>query len=316
MKLKKLIFLLIPLVAGFFYLSAAQAAPPVFYKKKVQIVPLQNAPGWIGTYNPGALVVQLLQKKLQARENVVLARLVNTPGEKPEASSGSNGLTAVKSPAQIIISGQIIKFRPALPVGLESTKTEKRLARSAEVQIEIQLFQGQTKRLIHSFVLSEKSTDGERPLGYSQSSLHPGSPDFRKSYMGKALIRITDRIMPVLGEHLDQMPLDGQVIVLEEKEERMIINVGWRSGVEVRDDFVVYGVDVNYPDPLYHEDIGDRLNKLGVVRVIRVHEGFSEAAILAGGDFVPGNLVRSKESKPLPKFARDNRQSASTIRSP
>ena len=65
---------------------------------------------------------------------------------------------------------------------------------------------------------------------------------------------------------------------------------------------------MNFPDPLYKEDIGDRLTKLGMVRVINVQEGFSEAVIMAGGDFVKGNLVRSKKSKPLPKISKNGRQ--------
>ena len=125
--------------------------------------------------------------------------------------------------------------------------------------------------------------------------------------MGRALIDVTDRMVPALEEYMNQIPLDGQVIAVEKEEERMIINVGRKSGVEVRDEFIVYSVDVNFPDPLYNEDIGDRLTQLGVVRVISVQEGFSEAVIMAGGDFVKGNLVRSKRSKPLTKVHKKGR---------
>ena len=62
----------------------------------------------------------------------------------------------------------------------------------------------------------------------------------------------------------------------------MIINLRQKSGVEVRDEFTVYSVEVNFLDSLYKEDIGDRLIKLGVVRVITVQEGFSEAVIMPG----------------------------------
>ena len=182
------------------------------------------------------------------------------------------------------------------------------MSRSAEVQVEVKIFQGQTKRLVAEFVLSENSKEGKFPLGYSQGSLNLGSPDFRKTFMGRALSRVTARIMPAITDYLDQVPLDGQVIAVGKEEEQMIINVGQRSGVEIRDEFVVYSVDVNFSDPLYNEDIGDRLTQLGVVRVINVQEGFSEAVIMAGGDFVKGNLVRSKKSKPLPKILKNARK--------
>ena len=280
-------------------------AASIPYKKKVLVQPLLNPPGWIGTYNPGALISGLLKKKLLEQENVTLVRFIDQV--LPE-SKDKKGNTVSSSSAQIIISGKIVEYRPALPINLESTKTEKRMSRSAKVQIEYKIFQGQTKRLVTEFSVSEESDAGEFPLGYSQSSLNLASPDFYKTFMGRALSRATDKIMPAIVDYLDQVPLDGQVIAVENEEEQMIINVGQKSGVEIRDEFVVYSVDVNYPDPLYNEDIGDRLTKLGVVRVINVQEGFSEAVIMAGGDFVKGNLVRSKKSKPLSRVLKNSRK--------
>jgi len=301
------------------------SAAAILYKKKVQVQPFQNPPGWVGTYKPGTLVSELLKQKLLQQENVILVRFMDqephgTKDKKGDLVNSKNpvlgGTAGKSSPAQIIISGKIVKYRPALPVHLESTKSEKRMSRSAEVQIEFKVFQGQTKRFITGFILSEKSRNGEFPLGYSQSSLNLGSPDFRKTFMGRALSQITDRIMPTIVDYLDRVPLDGQVIAVEKAEEQMIINLGQKSGVEIRDEFVVYSVDVNFPDPLYKEDIGDRLTKLGVVRVINVHEGFSEAVIMAGGDFVKGNLVRSKKSKPLPKILKNAKKSVPSSISP
>ena len=291
--------------------NASAASIP--YKKKVQVQPFQNPPGWIGTYNPGTLVSNLLKQKLLHQENVTLVQFMD---QESNGIKDKKGDTVSTTSAQIIISGKIVGYRPALPINLESTKSEKRISRSAEVQIEVKIFQGQTRRLVAGFVLSENSKDGEFPLGYSQSSLNLGSPDFRKTFMGRALGRVTDRIMPAITDYLDQVPLDGQVIAVEKKEEQMIINVGQRSGVEIRDEFVVYSVDVNFSDPLYNEDIGDRLTKLGVVRVINVQEGFSEAVIMAGGDFVEGNLVRSKKSKPLLKILKNGKKPIASSPSP
>lgn len=289
------------------------SAAAIPYKKKVQVQPFQNPPGWVGTYSPGVLVSDLLKQKLLQQENVILARFMD---QEFHGAKDKKGNAVTSSPAQIVISGEIVKYRPALPINLESTKSEKRMSRSAEVQIEFKVFQGQTKRFVTGFTLTEKSRDGKFPLGYSQSSLKLGSPDFRKTFMGRALSQITDRIMPAIVDYLDRVPLEGQVIAIEKEEEQVIINVGQTSGVEIRDEFVVYSVDVNFPDPLYKEDIGDRLTKLGVVRVINVQEGFSEAVIMAGGDFVKGNLVRSKKSKPLPKILKNRRKLATSSVSP
>ena len=286
--------LTISLISVICHSSVLAASIP--YKKKIQIDPFRNPPGWIGTYSPGELISDLLKQKLRDQENVTLVDFML------KGSQDKKEKTDHASPAQIIISGKIMDYRPALPISLESTKREKKISRSAKVQIEVKIFQGQTKRLVSGFVLNQNSNDGEFPLGYSQSSLSLRSPDFRKTFMGRALDQITDKIIPEIEDYLDQAPLDGQVIAVEQEEEQMIINVGQRSGVEIRDEFIVYSVDVNFPDPLYQEDIGDRLTKLGVVRVINVQEGFSEAVIMAGGDFVKGNLVRSKKFKPRIKI--------------
>ena len=290
------------------YSSVSAASLP--YKKKVRVEPFQNPPGWIGTYSPGQLASDLLKQKLRHQENVALTEFRDQENTK----DAKGKVTA--TPAQIIISGRIMNYRPALPINLESTKREKKISRSAEIQIEVKIFQGQTRRLVSKYVLSQNSTNGEYPLGYSQSSLNLESADFRKTFMGKALDQVMERTMPAITDYLDRVPLDGQVIAVEVEEEQMIINVGQRSGVEIRDEFVVYSVDVNYPDPLYKEDIGDRLTKLGVVRVINVQEGFSEAVIMAGGDFVKGNLVRSKKSKPLPRILKKGKnRTASSLSS-
>jgi hypothetical protein len=302
----KLFFLV---VFSLFWVAFGPTDASAYYKKKVQVQMLQNAPGWVGTYNPGALMGDLLKQHLQQQENVVLVRFSDrgktVPPGKPGKDPAFNDLAGVQTPAQIIVAGRILKYRPALPLKLESTRTEKKMARSAEIQIEFQIFQGQTKRLLSGFVLDQKSTGGEYPLGFSQSSLNLKSPDFQKTFMGRALARLSERVVPLITDYLNRVPLDGQVIAVEQEDERMVINVGRKSGVEIRDEFVVYSVDVGFPDPLYKEDIGDRLNRLGVVRVINVQEGFSEVVIMAGGDFVKGNLVRSKKFKPLPKILKD-----------
>ncbi|MCZ6513658.1 MAG: hypothetical protein O6857_07015 [Nitrospinae bacterium] len=306
MKSAKLIFLI---VFSLFLVAFGLTDASAYYKKKVQVQMFQNAPGWVGTYNPGALMRDLLGQHLQQQENVVLVRFSdrkkNAPPRKPGKDPAFNDLAEIQTPAQIIVTGRILKYRPALPLKLESTRTEKKMARSAEIQIEFQIFQGQTKRLLTGFVLNQKSTGGEFPLGFSQSSLNLKSPDFKKTYMGRALARLSERVVPLITDYVNRVPLDGQVIAVEPKDEQLVINVGWKSGVEIRDEFVVYSVDVGFPDPLYKEDIGDRLNRLGVVRVINVQEGFSEVVIMAGGDFVKGNLVRSKKFKPLPKILKD-----------
>ena len=304
------------LLAVFLILSgnfSSVSATPAAYKKKIQIQPFRNPPGWIGTYDPGELISSLLKQKLFSLQNAteVPFRLQKI---KENENADENGIQA--SSAQFVVSGKILEYRPALPINLESTKSEKRISRSASIKVEFKIYQGQTKRLVTSFILSEYSREGEAPMGYSQSSMNVKNPDFRKTYMGIVLTKVTDKVIPVLADYLDQVPLDGQVIAVEKEEERMIINVGRKSGVEIRDEFVVYGVDVNFLDPLYNEDIGDRLTKLGVVRVINVQEGFSEAVIMAGGDFVKGNLVRSKKPKPVSSVLEKSRNHASVALSP
>ena len=172
MKPKIAVFLVIVtlIILGSHHSEVSAATIP--YKKKVQVQPFENPPGWVGTYKPGVLVADLLKQKLLQEENVILVLFMDqdSPALKDEKGNSDEGKKSSasdeernSSPAQIIISGEIVKYRPALPINLESTKSEKRMSRSAEVQIQFKVFQGQTRRFVTGFVLSEQSSEGEFP---------------------------------------------------------------------------------------------------------------------------------------------------------
>ncbi len=265
-------------------------------------------------------MARLLTKKLDGLANVVLVRSsrqksTRSPNSKTrdQIKTGprvSHAAGDIKTSAQIIITGRFLRYRPALPLKLESTRSERKLSKSAEAEVEFQIIEGQTKRLLKRFVVSKQVSEGKSPLGFSRGSLDVRGSLFHKTYMGKVMNHLTDFVVPQVADYLDSRPLEGQVLAVESPEELLIINVGEKSGVEVRDEFVVYRVDPDYPDTLYREDVGDRFSKLGVVRVITVQEGFAEGVIMAGGDFSQGNLVRSKKSKPLPRAEKVKMTSA------
>jgi len=115
--------------------SVSAAAIP--YKKKVQIQPFQNPPGWVGTYNPGNLISDLLEQKLLWQENVTLVQFTD---QKLQGTKDKNGNAINSSPAQVVISGEIVAYRPALPINLESTRSEKKMSDRRKFRLNLKYF--------------------------------------------------------------------------------------------------------------------------------------------------------------------------------
>ena len=73
------------------------SAASIPYKKKVQVQPFQNPPGWVGTYSPGTLVSDLLKQKLLQQENVTVVRFMD-PVPDGSVEKKSSAILVVNSP--------------------------------------------------------------------------------------------------------------------------------------------------------------------------------------------------------------------------
>ncbi len=263
------------------------------YRKKIFTFPLRNISDWVGTYEPGTLFAKLLERELRSNYSINFNLLeLDNSKELPE-------LQKIKTPAQFIITGKILKYQPAIPLRLENTPLGENLGQVAHATLEIELLHGITRRVLWKNIFQDKSEAGNLTIGSSKNTLLLDHPDFLNTAMGKLLTKLSKRIIPKIEEVIRNIPFQGQIIGIQKKSDEVVLNIGWINGVEIRDDFIVFDMEKKYEDSIYKSDLGDRFQQLGVVRVKTVHEGFSEAVILAGSDFSKGNLIQAKIFKPF-----------------
>ena len=280
---KILILFIIILLSSF----STSFGAPTPYKKKVLVQPFENPAGWLGDYNPGVLAADLLRTKIINDQNIILLETKSSAKFKAQQGSLKDG-----TPAQIIVTGRIIKFSSVFP---ESVEIEENPI--AEVKVEFQIKDGQTHRILERKIFQGKLPLKRNTLSYNDP-LDPRPVDFYESPMGSLLNQMTDQWIPHFRNYLNQIPLAGQIIEIEQ-ENRILVNVGWLNGVKIRDDFTVYLVSPNFMDRSNNTNLGDRYTQLGVIRIKNVQEGFSEGVIVAGENFEAGNLIRSKLIKPV-----------------
>ena len=95
---------------------------------------------------------------------------------------------------------------------------------------------------------------------------------------------------------LNAVPLEGDLIWVDHKNNSAIINLGKANGIKVRDVFTVFSVEPSFKDPVDKVDLGERYTRKGIIKISEVQGRFSKAQILAGVDFVPGDLVVPKNN--------------------
>lgn len=78
------------------------------------------------------------------------------------------------------------------------------------------------------------------------------------------------------------------VRILDVKDGVAVINRG-EGAIRVGDEFEVYSLGASYVDPDTGENLGQRENRIGLIKVIRVTPKFSEAQILEGADSLSGD---------------------------
>ncbi len=272
------------------------------YRKKIITYPLKNISDWVGTYEPGTILAQLIEAELRNNYSFSFNLIqLDLSQERPD-------LNKIKTPAQFIITGKILKYQPAIPLRLENTPLGENLGQFAHAIIEIELLHGITRRVLWKNIFQDKTEAGNITIGSSKNTLLLEHPDFLKTGMGQLLTKLSKKIIPKLEEVIRNIPFQGQIVGVQKKNEEVVLNIGWINGVEIRDDFIVFGMEKKYKDSIYKSDLGDRFQQLGVVRVKTVHEGFSEAVILAGSDFSKGNLIQAKVFKPYIQPQDENKK--------
>lgn len=273
-----------------------------YYRKKVDIKPLTNIAGWKGTYDPGNLIAEILAKKIRSSQLLIVSPSKSDAMmmEKDENKASMNG------PAQFVVTGTIREFSPAKIKIKKSFEERKRDLKkteklSARATVEYEIHDGFSGRVIWSQELTGHSLNGEIPLGFSAQSLDPTHSDFHRTAMGQVLDKLTSHFIEKFFAFSNEAFLDGQIVSLDINQGMVVINLGEWSGVEVGDTFNIFKVTPKYVDPLHKNDLGHWYKKSGVIRIREVQGGFALAAIRAGENFQPGDVVRSKIINSIPE---------------
>ena len=170
---------------------------------------------------------------------------------------------------------------------------------NAEIEVEINLIKSHSKKIIASKKIKYSSSDGRAPYINPEEAGTIDNEMIGNSSMGLALLNLRRNAASFIVETLKLYPLDGEIISVDESKEEAVINLGRINGVKVRDLFSVFSVESHFVDPLNQMDLGEKLNRKGVVKVREVQENFSRVVIMAGKGFASGDLVRSKKIQAL-----------------
>jgi hypothetical protein len=189
------------------------------------------------------------------------------------------------------IRGQVVKFDPGNMNVAMMDKDKTSATEQAELEVMLQLVQNKTGRVIYKQKFRAFSNSGRRPFSKELDMSLAGEDGRESSSMSLALSFLTREMFSFVNKTISRDPLEGEIIAI--KNEDVLINVGRQNGVRVGDSFRVYSVGLKLDDPLTEYDLGDIYVKMGVIQVLESMLGFSKATIIAGKDFMPGNLVRS-----------------------
>ena len=298
------------------------------FMKKLAVEPFADPANWESSFKPGILFSSMLEDslaglgifqivQLKKIEPNVIKKLKEGKEQKPEDSNKekknkktkkdflaeATRLTSLKSMplSQYKIRGDILIFDPDTnPLKKGHTAKEAKFHRErALIQANIELVNSHTGRLLAKKIFTASSDTGRKIFNLNLTEdTDYRSVKFKSHSIGKALWQLNDQVQMFIYKTLNGVPLEGDLIWVDHKNNSAIINLGKANGIKVRDVFTVFSVEPSFKDPVDKVDLGERYTRKGIIKISEVQGRFSKAQILAGVDFVPGDLVVPKNSNP------------------
>ena len=139
-----------------------------------------------------------------------------------------------------------------------------------------------------------RSNTGRKSFDIDSQNISYKLDKFKTHSIGKALLNLNDQVQIFIYKTLDRVPLEGDLISVDHKNNSAIINLGKANGVNVRDVFTVFSVEPKFNVPVDNVDLGDRFSRKGIIKISEVQGRFSKAQIVVGINFTPGDLVVPK----------------------
>ena len=168
------------------------------------------------------------------------------------------------------------------------------IKKQALIRANIELVNLHTGRSLAKKAFTVRSNTGRKSFDIDTQNLSYKLDEFKTHSIGKALLNLNDQVQIFIYNTLNRLPLEGDVISVDHKNNSAIINLGKANGVNVRDVFTVYSVEPEFNDPVDNVDLGDRYFRKGIIMISEVQGRFSKAQIVVGVNFTPGDLVVPK----------------------
>jgi len=296
------------------------------FMKKLTVEPFSDPAKWGKSFKPGIFFSSMLEDslaglgifqivQLKKIEPNIVKIFKKGKEQKPEDSNKekknkktekdflgeATRLTSLKSMplSQYKIRGDILIFDPGTnPLKKGHTAEEAKFHRKrAFIQANIELVNLHTGRLLAKKIFTASSGTGRKTLNLNLTEdTDYRSDKFKSHSIGRALWQLNDQVQMFIYKTLNAVPLEGDLIWVDHKNNSAIINLGKANGIKVRDVFTIFSVEPSFKDPVDKVDLGERYTRKGIIKISEVQGRFSKAQILVGVDFVPGDLVVPKNS--------------------
>lgn len=166
------------------------------------------------------------------------------------------------------------------------------------VTLSIRISDAQTSEIIDTQTATGKAQAKSNGIGLNFSGANITNDQFESSPAGQAVDKALDDAVAKIVTRLSKEPWTALVATQDKTTNRVIINAGNQSGVEVGQIFNIYRAGHPVLDPDTGEKIseGDEV-KIGRIKVARVERNASYADILEGHDFQARDIVKSTASE-------------------
>ena len=260
------------------------------YKKKIVIKPFSNPSNLNNIHNPGALIAKLLERSLKSVDKY---NIIDSASElEPKAispidiSSDIEGMSLnvesnniKRHPAQLKIDGRVLFFQ------------NKSTSSKAKVEIELIVRDNFTQRILKRKRFLSTVTQGT--IVYkSPKGLDFNSPVFKKSAIGKSLMVLINNSTSFLKTFLEGVLFEAIIISVDNKKKEVIVNAGENDGLKPFDTFYIYSVNLNFIDPITQQNLGEKTDRQGMIKLKETLRNYSIAEITVGEGFKEGFVIR------------------------
>ena len=208
------------------------------------------------------------------------------------AGGGKKVVTGQMTPAQLLVKGNITHFSDktsgggggfrvgGFRIGGETSE--------AEINVVMYIIDSSTGQVVASKKCYGKVSKSGLSLGVSIGGFSGDIGGFKKTNAGKAMEMAVDEGISFLEAQLENMIWTGTIIL--SKKGKVYINRGRREGVAVGQTFDVGTVET-LRDPDTGEVLDQSIEKIGVIKVVKVKKKISIGKIIQGKNIKKGMTI-------------------------